>query len=230
MSDSQRCVAIAYIGTIRGRYFVLRLAVALDNEDILYTMKKLALYGFGGHAREVAAQMGVDLVYFVDDQYLCEGALPISQFDPEVYQIMVAIADSQLRQQAVMRLPVHTEYFSFIHPSALLMSKKIEIGAGSFIGALSILTTDIRLGSHALLNRANQIGHDTVVGDFFSMMPGAIVGGNVQIGDAVYLGSGVNVREKIHIVDQVKIGLQSSVVKHIQEPGVYVGTPCRKIR
>jgi len=35
-------------------------------------MKK-ALVGYGGHAREVMAQMGVNLTCFVDDEYVVYG-------------------------------------------------------------------------------------------------------------------------------------------------------------
>jgi hypothetical protein len=31
---------------------------------------KLALFGYGGHAREVAAQMNLDVTFFVDDKYI----------------------------------------------------------------------------------------------------------------------------------------------------------------
>ena len=42
-------------------------------------MKKV-LIGNGGHAREVMAQMGVNLLRFVDDEYVDKDTLPLSQF------------------------------------------------------------------------------------------------------------------------------------------------------
>ena len=52
-------------------------------------MKK-ALVGYGGHAREVMAQMGVKLTCFVDDQYVVEGTRPLSEFNPTEYALMIA--------------------------------------------------------------------------------------------------------------------------------------------
>ncbi len=158
---------------------------------------KLALFGYGGHAREVAAQMNLDVTFFVDDKYANEVSKPISTFDPEVYRMMVAVADSKDREKIVKKLPENTSYFTFVHPTALLMSKDIEIGIGSFIGAYSILTTNITIGNHGILNRGNQIGHDSKIGDFFSAMPGAIVSGNVRINDCVYMGNNSSIKEKI---------------------------------
>lgn len=189
---------------------------------------KRALIGYGGHAREVMVQMGVNLTCFVDDNFLTKDSLPLSLFDPEEFDVMIAISNSQDRNEIVNRLPKETKYFSFIHPTALIMGD-VEIGEGSFIGAYSILTTNIKLGSHSLLNRANHIGHDCVIGDYFSAMPGSIVSGNVSIGDRFYLGTNSSIREKLKITNDVTIGLNTGVVKSIAESGIYVGQNIRTI-
>ena len=150
-------------------------------------MKK-ALVGYGGHAREVMAQMGIKLPCFVDDKYVTSETYPLSKFDPKEYNLMIAIADSKHRYNIIKRLPKETQFFTFIHPTAIIMDNNIEIGEGSFIGAYSILTTNIKIGKHAILNRGNHIGHDCRIGDYFSAMPNSVVGGNVTIGNKVYLG------------------------------------------
>ena len=62
------------------------------------------------------------------------------------------------------------------------------------------------------------------------MMPCAIIGGNVNIGHNVYLGSGSNVKEKINICSDATIGMNGAVVKDIITPGTYVGIPTKKLR
>jgi sugar O-acyltransferase (sialic acid O-acetyltransferase NeuD family) len=191
---------------------------------------KLALFGYGGHAREAACQIEQEVTFFVDDKYANDVAKPISEFNPEEYMMIVAVADSKDRADIVAKLPKETKYFTFIHPSVHIMDDNIQVGVGSFIGANSILTTNIKLGNHALLNRGNHIGHDSVAGNFFSMMPNAVVGGNVTIGDNVYLGSCSNIREKINITSDVLIGMNAAVVTNLTESGVYVGVPAKKIK
>ena len=191
---------------------------------------KLALFGYGGHAREAACQIEQVVTFFVDDKYANDVAKPISEFNPEEYMMIVAVADSKDRADIVAKLPKETKYFTFIHPSVHIMDDNIQVGVGSFIGANSILTTNIKLGNHTLLNRGNHIGHDSVAGDFFSMMPNAVVGGNVTLGNNVYLGSCSNVREKINITSDVLIGMNAAVVKNITESGTYVGVPAKKIK
>jgi sugar O-acyltransferase (sialic acid O-acetyltransferase NeuD family) len=190
---------------------------------------KLALYGYGGHAREVASQIDQEVTFFVDDEYSNDIALPISSFDPSEYRMMVAIGDSKTRFDIVQKLPKETIYFSYIHPTALILDNNITIGSGCFIGAYCILTTNITLGDHGILNRGVQIGHDTTIGSYFSAMPGSVISGNVRIYDCVYLGTNSSIKEKLSIHSLSTIGLNSGVVKDIIEPGVYGGCPAKKI-
>ena len=193
-------------------------------------MKK-ALIGYGGHAREVIFQMGKNLPCFVDDEYVTKDTLPLSSFNPKKYKIIVAIGDPIERKKIISKLPKDTKYFTFIHPSAQIMDKKtITIGLGSFIGANSILTTNILIGKHSILNRGNQIGHDTKIGDFLSAMPGSIVSGNCNLGDCVYLGNNSSIKEKLSIHSLTTIGMNGAVVKHIEGHGTYVGVPIKKIK
>jgi sugar O-acyltransferase (sialic acid O-acetyltransferase NeuD family) len=169
---------------------------------------------------------------FVDDIYYEEskGLMRLTDFDPSQFEVMVTIADPYDRSRIVSRLPEQTCYFSFVHPTAVLLDPStIEQLVGVFVGAFCVISTNVKVGSHVLFNRGSHVGHDCVLGDFVSLMPNTVVSGNVSIGNRCYLGSGAVVREKISICDGVTIGLNSGVVKHIDTPGVYVGTPVRKI-
>lgn len=194
-------------------------------------MKK-ALVGYGGHAREVAAHISDYITYFVDDEYWSEDLIdvkPLSKFDPNEYEIMITISNAKLRKKIVEKLPKNTKYFNYIHPSVIMLSK-INIGHGVFIGANCVLTTNIRIGNHVILNRNVNIGHDSVIGDYFSSMTGSVVSGNVSIGECVYLGNNSTVKEKTAICDNVIIGMNGAVVKHIKQEGTYCGVPVKKIK
>lgn len=190
---------------------------------------KLAIFGYGGHAREVASLIDKDIVFFVDDKYANEVAKPLSTFDPFEYKIIIAIGDSNERENIVNKLPNNTTYFSFIHPTAIITSTDFELGEGSFIGPYSIITTNVKIGKHSILNRGNHIGHDTIIGDYFSAMPGAIISGNVQIGNRVYFGTNSSAIEKLKICNDVIIGANGVVVKNIDKNGTYVGVPVKKL-
>ena len=188
-----------------------------------------AIFGYGGHAREVIFFLKEEVDIFVDDNFSNDLLKPISNFNPDKYEMMICLGESNLRRKVKESLPKNTKYFSFVHPTAII-SDDIIIGEGCYIGPYSILTTNVKLGSHCILNRGVQIGHDSVIGDFFSAMPGSIISGNCQIGDSVYLGSNSSIREKTKITNDIIIGLNSGVVKNITESGTYVGVPAKRIK
>jgi sugar O-acyltransferase (sialic acid O-acetyltransferase NeuD family) len=194
---------------------------------------KQALIGAGGHAQEVRAHVGsFTMKCFVDDEYWRENnnhILPLSQFDPTEYEVMIAIANPQSRYEMSTKLPGNTKYFSYIHPSAQILSP-VSIGHGSFIGANCVLTCNIQIGNHAILNRAVHIGHDCIIRDYFSAMPGVIISGDVKIQDKVYIGNNASVKEKTIINESITIGSNATVVKDLIESGTYVGVPVKKIK
>ena len=88
---------------------------------------------------------------------------------------------------------------------------------------------NLKIGKHALLNISSTIGHDCQIKDFFTASPGANISGTCTFGNRVYFGTNSACREKITICDDVIIGMQSSVLRNIIEPGTYVGSPVKKL-
>jgi sugar O-acyltransferase (sialic acid O-acetyltransferase NeuD family) len=195
-------------------------------------MKK-AIIGAGGFAREIKAHIGdLTMKCFVDDQFWKENnenIYPLSEFDPNEYEVLVAIGDSKDRFDMIQRLPKKTQYFTFIHPSAQLLDNNIEIGKGSIICAGCVLTTNIKIGEHAHLNLQTIVGHDCEIGNYFTTAPGVKISGNCKIYDCVYIGTNASIKQKISIHSLSIVGMNAAVVKNINEPGVYVGIPAKKI-
>lgn len=192
-----------------------------------------ALIGAGGFADEIKAQMNeFDMICFVDDFYYKENnknILPISEFNPTEYEVLVAVGDSFLRKELIGRLPKETKYFTFIHKSAQILGNDVEIGEGSIICAGTIITTNCVLGKHTHLNLQTTIGHDCRIGNYFTTAPGVKISGNNEIGECVYIGTNASTKQKLKISDNVIVGMNAAVVKDIFESGTYVGVPAKKI-
>lgn len=200
-------------------------------------MKK-AIIGNGAFAREIyhhikSDKPEIDLCFFVSDEYYTpsDNTFALSSLNVNEYEVIIGIGDPNIREKLVQSLPKETVYFSFVHSSArLLDASGIRLGQGVFIGAGSVLTTNISIGDHAQINLNCTIGHDCVIADYFTAAPGVNISGNCTIGKNVYIGTNSAIREKIQIVDNAVIGLNSGVVKNITTPGIYAGTPCLKIK
>ena len=199
-------------------------------------MKK-GIIGAGGFAKEVYWSLEpkdrINTIFFVDDEYYKGNdklILPISKFNPEEYEIVIAIANPEDRQKIIERLPKKTKYFTHIHSSCIILGDDVEIGEGSIICAGVIITTNVKLGKHVHLNLHTTIGHDCRIGDYFTTAPGAKISGNCLINDLVYVGTNSSIREKLTICDNVIIGMNGVVVKNINKPGTYVGVPVNRIK
>lgn len=207
--------------------------------------KKICIYGTGGFGREVLCCL-IDIIagtklkieeiacFMVGDEYFKESkimgieVIPQSKFDPALYDVVVAIGDPVLRKKVVDNLPQETTYTTLIHPGAVI-SEWVKIGEGSIITAGTILTCNITIGRHAHLNLHTTVGHDCVIGDFFTTAPAANISGNCHFGDYVYLGTNAAVRNGVTICSNVTIGMGGVVVKDINEEGVYIGNPLKKL-
>ena len=200
-------------------------------------MRKKGIIGAGGFGREIYWSLSmferVDAIFFVDDEYF-DGTnkliKPLSKFNPNEYEVVIAIANPKDRERIVNNLPKETKFFTHIHPSVQIHGPDVYIGEGSIICAGCIITTNIKIGKHAHLNLHTTIGHDTVIGDYFTTAPGVKISGNCNISNLVYFGTNSSVREKINIIENVTIGLNSGVVKDINQSGTYVGLPAKKIK
>lgn len=175
----------------------------------------IQIIGKGGFAREVASYCRDEYMMYENE---CEG------IRSDVGTI-IAIGDGAVRKKIVEQFP-ELKYTTFLTGST---SRSNNMGEGTIICPGTILTVDISIGRHVIINLNCTIGHDCVIGNFVTISPGANISGNVTIGDLCYIGSNAVIRDKINICAGATIGAGGVVVKDITEPGVYVGSPVKKI-
>lgn len=204
----------------------------IKEETALDRQLEPVLIGAGGFAREIVAEVFLQtkmrLKCFVDDEYWVDGLYKISEFNPESQSALIAVGNPADKIKLLGKLPENTKFWNYISPNAYV--NNLTLGTGNFICAGVIITTDVKIGNHVHLNLQTTIGHDSVLGDFVTTAPSVNISGNVTIGKGVYLGTKSCIREKISICDNVVLGMNAGVVSDIEESGVYVGTPAKKIK
>jgi len=145
---------------------------------------------------------------------------------------VIAIGDNWVRYKVYKRILSIYPKFNFvtiIHPSAQI-GFDVTIGAGSVITAGVVINPSISIGKQCLLNVNSTISHDSFMGDFSSLAPGATTGGNVKIGDFTAVSLGANIIHGITIGSHTVIGAGSAVVKDIPSYSVAYGVPAKVIR
>lgn len=205
--------------------------------------RKIGIIGFGAFTREIICNIKKPFDIFVSSAYYqnienditninkyynCK-VLNINNFNKNKYDALVTIADLKMRKLIIEELPKDTNFTTYVDKKSCIMDKNIEIGKGSVICAGSILTTNIKLGNFCQINLNTTIGHDTIIGNFFTSAPGVNISGNCKFGDDVYLGTNASIKEKINICDNVTIGMNTGVTKNIIISGTYIGTPAKMV-
>ena len=205
--------------------------------------KTIFIYGAGGLGRELLAMLrGSDdwePAGFLDDntpsQTLINGVKVLGGTEiinqlPKPANVILAIGDPLIKQKLGTRLEgiPGLQFPTLVHPRAILQDREyIHIGAGSVITAGCILTTDIQIGNHVLINLNCTVGHNTVVGDYSSIMPGVNLAGQVTIGASVLVGSGADILNGIEIGDHSRVGAGAVVTKDVPAGVVVVGVPAK---
>jgi sugar O-acyltransferase (sialic acid O-acetyltransferase NeuD family) len=198
-------------------------------------MRKLAIIGYGSFTREILPSLKFKPLIFVDKEFITKEninfLLPLDLFDVSKNKGLITIANPLIKEKIVKNLPIETLFGKYIDKRSIFIDKSsIKINNGSIICAGSILTTNIILGEHSHINLNSTIGHDVKIGKYFTCSPGVNISGNCNIGERVYIGTNSSIRDGINICDDVIIGMGSSVVKDIIEPGIYIGNPAKKIQ
>lgn len=203
-------------------------------------MKKIVIWGCGGHAREVnhlCEQLKYEVVGFLDERPEMKGkmvdGIPVLGDIQDVFSlrnkikvVCSGVGDPSLKKRFAKKTKEEGFEFadSLVHPS-IYISKRSTIGIGSIICEGTILTTNVQIGNFVIINRSSNISHDDIITDYATIGPGVNIAGNVIIGEGAYIGIGSSIREKINIGAWSIIGGGSFVMNNVPQKTMYAGVP-----
>ena len=210
---------------------------------------KLIIVGAGGFGREVAwlverinrSKATWELLGFLDDntnlqQHVINGYPVLGMVDDAIQypeaSFVCAIGAAKVRQKVVSRLTAinpNIKFGTLVDPS-VVMSAYNQIGEGTIICAQTILTVNIHIGNHVIVNLDCTIGHHVVLEDFVTVYPSANISGDVRVGECCELGTGMQILQGKTIGSHSIVGIGSVVVWDIPEDCVAVGNPARPVK
>lgn len=209
-------------------------------------MRDLYIIGAGGFGREVAwlverinaATPTWNLKGFIDDdesrwgsvedEYPVLGGCEYLKGLGEVYAVC-AVGAAKVRKRIVEKFAGSQVKFATLIDPSVLVSKRVTIGEGTIICAGTIITVDIKIGNHVIINLDCTIGHDDIIEDFVTIYPSVNVSGNVVLGECSEFGTGMQIIQGKKIAPNTIIGAGTVVVKDIEESGTYVGVPAKRM-
>jgi acetyltransferase EpsM len=122
------------------------------------------------------------------------------------------------------------QYDTIISKNVLYQPQNVEILEGTTIAQGCILTVNISIGKHSIINIGCTISHDCKIGNFVTISPAVKIAGNVIIEDEVFIGIGATIIDKITIGKGSFIAAGAVVTKNVAPYSMVGGVPAKYLK
>lgn len=211
-------------------------------------MKKIAIVGAGGFGREI--KMLIDQINIFKQEYEFIGYFDdgiaigttinnnsvlgnLSDLNNVNYflEIVIAIGNPFTKKTIVEQIVNSKISFpTLIHPSVIIGNQEVVVGKGCIICAGNIITCNIIIKDFVIINLSCTVGHDTIIENYVSIMPGVNVSGEVKLCEGVYIGTGAKIINQVEVGKYTIIGSGAVVSKSLPENCTAVGIPAKPIK
>jgi sugar O-acyltransferase (sialic acid O-acetyltransferase NeuD family) len=211
-------------------------------------MKPIAIYGAGSLGREMLMlirqineyQLQWDPIGFFDDNPENSGQIhglsvlgtidDLNRYNEEL-NLVLAFGMPEVKKSALLKIKNNKiSYPALHHPSVQIAPyQQITMGEGTIITSGNILSVDINIGSHVLINLNCTLGHDLLIEDFASVMPGCNISGDVTIKEGCFIGTGATILNGCTIHKNAKVGAGSMVLRDVSEHTTVFGVPAKAV-
>lgn len=209
-------------------------------------MKDIVIIGAGGFGKEVAwliedinkVKPEWNIEGFIDEDPELKGKIingykvlgGLEWLEERNSYVVCAIGNTEVKKSIIDRLSYkNVKYPTLVHPS-VIKSNTVEIEEGSIICAGNILTVNIKIGKHVIINVDCTVGHDVEIKDYTTVLPGANISGYVMSEECVSIGTGAAIIQGKKIGKNTTIGAGAVVVKDLPANCIAVGIPATPIK
>jgi len=212
-------------------------------------LKNIAVFGAGGFGLEVAMLIEQinnvsnewNLIGFFDDRVevgtfvngypVLGGVRELCNWKEKLY-LSLALGVPKTKKAVFEKIKnENVTYPTLIHPNVISGKPEyVKLGEGCIICAGNIITTNIEIGKHVILNLACTVGHETKIGDFSSFMPTCNISGEVAIGESTFWGTGAKIINRTKIGSNVIVGAGAVITTDIPDNVLAVGVPAKIIK
>ena len=142
--------------------------------------------------------------------------------------IVLAIANPETKEHLYQKLHEKVQFFTFVHPSSRVLDYS-TIGEGTVIYPNCFISSNVSVGKLVTINGGSQIGHDTMIGDYSSLMAHVDLGGGVVLGNNSFMGTQSAIAPYKKVASYTKISIGSIVMRSVSKPGcTLLGNPAVK--
>jgi len=208
-------------------------------------MKNLIIVGAGGLGREVL-QMCMEINKdenrwnikgFIDDNLDALNGLEckysvigtIKNWQPAADEVFVlAIANPKIKKLVVEGLIAKGAKFETVISPRAFVADNAKIGKGVVVSPFCFVSDNTVLRDFVYLNVSTSIGHDTVIGEYSSLMSHVDVTGCCKVGNGTYWGSSSVALPSSKIGDNAVVAAGSLVLNFVRKDTKVFGVPAKE--
>jgi sugar O-acyltransferase (sialic acid O-acetyltransferase NeuD family) len=213
-------------------------------------MKRIAIIGAGGFAREVAwllediGATNQETSRYANSGFLVSDTSHIGPHDSPVLGDFSWLESNQvdalamgigtpavrlkLAEKLKERFP-HIPWPAIVHPSVQWQRRTMQVGEGVIICAGCIATVNVRFEPFCMVNLSCTIGHEAVIGRGCVLNPTVNLSGGVELGSSVLVGTGAQILQYVKIGNGATIGAGAVVNKDVNAETTVVGIPAKEL-
>ena len=204
---------------------------------------KIVIFGSSGHGSDVAdvaVDNGyTDIIFLTKDTNInnfcgfpvkLDTSEIVQKLAEEGYDFAIGVGANSIRKSISIKYP-NINYPTLIHSSATAgncLPPDCNSTRGTIIAAGNRITNNVTIGDFCFLGVNSVIGHDCIIDDYVSLMPGACISGNVHIFEGAYIGCNAAIKqglpnEKLSIGQNSTIGMGATILHSVKDNLTVVG-------
>jgi sugar O-acyltransferase (sialic acid O-acetyltransferase NeuD family) len=121
------------------------------------------------------------------------------------------------------------EWPTLIHPTVQFDRDSARFERGVVMCAGSVSTVNLKFEEFSMVNILCTIGHESRIGRGAVLNPTVNISGGVTIGEGVLVGTGAQVLQYIKVGENATVGAGSVVIKDVEAGATVFGIPARSI-
>jgi sugar O-acyltransferase (sialic acid O-acetyltransferase NeuD family) len=194
--------------------------------SILRKLNRYSILGYTDH-NDRGAVLGVP--FLGSDRELNSLAARAGTLNGVLGAGQVGLGHARCKLWTRVRSEVPSLSFPLIVSPDAIMNEHVSAGEGTVVMDGAIINGETRIGRGVIVNTNSTVEHDVTLADWVHVATGATISGGVVVGQFSMIGAGATVIEGTKIEAGCMVGAGAVVVHDLTEPGVYVGSPARRL-